>query len=100
MAKVICTLKYKRSKLTKTYQVTFDQNDSIEVVTETKGLVIKASNARAKALLPALKNGNTVQGRPGEFDLAPAQAAVRPASAQFRFSADQAKVAKFECGFR
>jgi len=111
MATVKCILKYQNSQLTKTYQVTFDQKDTINVVTETEGLVIKASNQRAKDLFPALKHESTGQGhRPSiaagesyEFDppLAPAAApAELTKKSQFCFSVDQQHLAKFSCGFR
>ena|SRR5215469_5370084 len=110
MATVTCTLKYENGQLTKTYQVTFDTNDTINVVTETEGLVIKAANERAKALLPALKKGSAARSSkqvsaevgPDEFDppLARAARAVSPTKSQFCFSAGQAQVAKFTCGLR
>jgi hypothetical protein len=110
MATVTCTLKYENAQLTKTYHVTFDPKDKINVVTETAGLVIKAANARAKELLPALKNGSAARSPeqvsaevgPDEFDppyeLAPR--AVPATESQFCFSASPAQVAKFICGLR
>ena len=95
MAKVTCTLKYEQNKLTKTYHVTFDPNDTIEVVTETQGLAIKASNERANDLVPALTKGSTVEV--GPLALAPKTALSAP-KREFHFFADPAQVAKFQCG--
>ena len=57
MATVTCTLNYENNQLTKTYQVSFDAKDTIKVVTLTPGLAIKATNASARKLFPALTNG-------------------------------------------
>jgi hypothetical protein len=110
MATVTCILKYANNHLTKTYQVTFDPQDTINVVTETEGLAIKADNERAKTLFPALKNGSSkklksssTETKPNyEFDPPPAPPVAKHLTqdTKFCFSAPDAEPAKFVCGFR
>jgi len=126
MATVTCTLKYEDDgTLTKRYQVAFDANDIINVVTETPGLAIRAKNSGARKLFPALthkikkatgtlkkqvskKNGSN-QKAVYEFDppLAKPRAKPKveaPATAtkpsELCFSVQTNKLAVFVCGYR
>ena len=57
MAKVTCTLTYDKGQLTKTYGISLDANDTIQVVSNTANVVIKAQNEHAKKLFPTVLKG-------------------------------------------
>lgn len=115
MATLQCTLKYEGDKLTKTYQVLFDEKDTIKILTETPSLAIKGGNARARKLMPTVQKGGgrsarAVKSSPNEYDpplVAGGKMSAKAAKvggaakqAQFCFSAPAGKMARFICGIR
>jgi hypothetical protein len=124
VATLQCILKYKGKKLTKTFQVLFDENDTIKILTETPSLVIKSKNTRASKLMATVKKGagtvaHAEHSAPNEFQpplvagakvstksakrakgAKGAKGANTAAQAQFRFSAPEKKMARFICGIR
>lgn len=104
MATVTCTLKYEGGKLTKVYQVQFDKTDTIHFLTETPGLAIKADNAHARNIFPALTNGNPQPPDIPPYEYVPPMAHANGGKptpqCEITFTGSEENLARFLCGYR
>jgi len=114
MAKVVCTVTYHRraknvkDRVTRTYEIQFEKEDTFEIQTATRNLVLKVehADAAAKKLIRRWKTQRRTNTPPGELsdeynlDLAKAKG-VRPKTTTFSasFAVPTAAVGKFQCGY-